>query len=122
MDAKGRAELGDLLKHRSGLAPPADGADLTSLQVTTVNLGIAEKGRHSLSSFEYRLSCVRVKVGGFGGACSRGMLFGIFVVRFAVALSCNWNGRSDEIPLRCARSNLLCVCVGCALGKALRSL
>ena len=33
MDAKGRAELGELLLHHSGLAPPVDGADLTSLQV-----------------------------------------------------------------------------------------
>ncbi|CAM9106263.1 unnamed protein product [Ectocarpus fasciculatus] len=33
MDAKGRAELGEVLIHHSGLAPPADGADLTSLQV-----------------------------------------------------------------------------------------
>ncbi|CAM9388206.1 unnamed protein product, partial [Sphacelaria rigidula] len=33
MDAAGRAELGELLVHRSGLAPPPDGADLTSLQV-----------------------------------------------------------------------------------------
>lgn len=33
MDAKGRAELGEVLIHHSGLAPPVDGADLTSLQV-----------------------------------------------------------------------------------------
>lgn len=33
MDAKGRAELGEVLIHHSGLAPPLDGADLTSLQV-----------------------------------------------------------------------------------------
>lgn len=33
MGAKGRAELGEVLIHHSGLAPPADGADLTSLQV-----------------------------------------------------------------------------------------
>ncbi|CAN0578881.1 unnamed protein product, partial [Ectocarpus sp. 12 AP-2014] len=33
MDAKGRAKLGEVLIHHSGLAPPADGADLTSLQV-----------------------------------------------------------------------------------------
>lgn len=33
MDAKGRAALGEVLIHHSGLAPPADGADLTSLQV-----------------------------------------------------------------------------------------
>lgn len=40
MDAAGRAELGELLMHRSGLAPPPDGADITSLQVnyyTTVH-------------------------------------------------------------------------------------
>lgn len=33
MDATGRSELGELLMHRSGLAPPPDGADITSLQV-----------------------------------------------------------------------------------------
>lgn len=33
MDAKGRAELGEVLIHHSGLAPPLDGAGLTSLQV-----------------------------------------------------------------------------------------
>lgn len=33
MDAKGRAELGEVLMHHSGLAPPLAGADLTSLQV-----------------------------------------------------------------------------------------
>lgn len=33
MDANGRAELGEVLIHHSGLAPPTDGSDLTSLQV-----------------------------------------------------------------------------------------
>lgn len=36
MDAKGRAELGELLTHRSGLSPPPDGAELTTLQVRTL--------------------------------------------------------------------------------------
>lgn len=39
MDAAGRAELGELLVHRSGLAPPPDGADLTSLQVKNPIVG-----------------------------------------------------------------------------------
>lgn len=34
MDAKGRAQLGELLAHRSGIAPPSDSAELTSLQVS----------------------------------------------------------------------------------------
>ena len=38
MDAKGRAELGTRLLQHTGLAPPADGFDLTSLQVTSQQL------------------------------------------------------------------------------------
>lgn len=63
MDAKGRAELGDLLMHRSGLAPPADGADLTSLQVTA-----SQKRKGTLEAvLNIGYSCVGVRVGGFGG-------------------------------------------------------